>query len=320
MIAQRLRELATATRRQVLAKRSPAIANQNRTRCRERIAAGMRQDADRLERVLLVLEGLADDHDAGSCPPVLAGINNRAQVEELIAEWRKEPPSPDTDAGARLARAGIVDSVTYIEARTFALGYLRPKSAEQIQRERIRDMEADLIGAKIDGFWPTPAPVIARMLELADIRPGDKVLEPSAGNGAILDALRDAGVERSRVWGLEIVPQLLAICREKGHRAEGLDFLQCSAKYDRIVMNPPFERGQDAEHIMHAHSLLRPGGRLVSVVCESCFFRTEEKYARLRTFLAKTAFVETLPAGSFDTPGAFRRTGVSARLVAIDKI
>ncbi|MFE4305721.1 hypothetical protein ACFRR6_06670 [Streptomyces sp. NPDC056891] len=35
------------------------------------------------------------------------------------------------------------------------------------------------------GWYPTPAPIVDRLLELADLTPGYEVLEPSAGRGAI---------------------------------------------------------------------------------------------------------------------------------------
>ena len=36
--------------------------------------------------------------------------------------------------------------------------------------------------------------------------------------------------------------------------------------FDRIVMNPPFSRDQDARHVNHAFSFLKPGGKLVAIV------------------------------------------------------
>src|SRR5580692_5482458 len=40
------------------------------------------------------------------------------------------------------------------------------------------------------GFFPTPPDVVNRLIELAEISNGDSILEPSAGNGAILRVLR----------------------------------------------------------------------------------------------------------------------------------
>ena len=35
--------------------------------------------------------------------------------------------------------------------------------------------------------------------------------------------------------------------------------------YDTIVMNPPFEKFQDIDHVRHAFDLLKPGGRVVAI-------------------------------------------------------
>ena len=67
----------------------------------------------------------------------------------------------------------------------------------------IRKLEEQLIGKKNPGFFPTPKPIISRMLELADIQPGERVLEPSAGKGDILDMLRDHHSDAGEIRGIE---------------------------------------------------------------------------------------------------------------------
>jgi len=66
--------------------------------------------------------------------------------------------------------------------------------------------ERALVGQKVGfDFFPTPKPLATRMAELADIKQGDTVLEPSAGNGNLADAAREAG---GNVDTLEISSQL----------------------------------------------------------------------------------------------------------------
>ena len=75
-------------------------------------------------------------------------------------------------------------------------------------------------------------------------------------------------------------------------------------------MNPPFERGQDREHVRHAYGFLNPGGRLVAVMSEGPFFRDRRADRAFRDWLdALGAEVERLPAG----------TGVQTRLVVLDR-
>lgn len=42
-------------------------------------------------------------------------------------------------------------------------------------------------------FFPTPSGIVAKLVELADIEPGMRVLEPEAGQGAIALACVEAG-------------------------------------------------------------------------------------------------------------------------------
>src|SRR3546814_9521352 len=61
----------------------------------------------------------------------------------------------------------------------------------RMQAEELRQRLDALRFAKIPGYFPTPAELIARMIDAAgDVR-GKSILEPSAGSGAIADALRD---------------------------------------------------------------------------------------------------------------------------------
>src|SRR5688572_10064976 len=82
----------------------------------------------------------------------------------------------------------------------------------------------------------------------------------------------------------------------------------------------PFEYGQDIKHVRHAYELLASGGRLVSVVCEGPFFRSDAKSVAFREWLDELAAdVEQLPDDAFQGIEAFRQTGVRTRLVVIDK-
>jgi predicted RNA methylase len=148
------------------------------------------------------------------------------------------------------------------------------------------------------------------------VRPGQAVLEPSAGTGHLADAVRAAGGD---VHALEMQPALRKILELKGHKVAGNDALAHDGTYDRIVMNPPFEQGADMHHIQHAfeHNL-KPGGRLVAILSEGPFFREDRKAQAFRAFLTEHgAHNEKLPAGSFtqgDVP-----TGVNTRIVVLDK-
>jgi hypothetical protein len=90
--------------------------------------------------------------------------------------------------------------------------------------------------------------------------------------------------------------------------------------YDRIVMNPPFSDGRDIQHVMHAYSLLRPGGRIVAIMGEGAFFQSNKRAEAFRDWLdERGATNEKLPDGSFMDPSLPVNTAVAARMVVIDK-
>lgn len=139
-------------------------------------------------------------------------------------------------------------------------------------KHRIQAMRDKLEGrapvAEIQGssqLFVTPSPECRRLVELADVRETDRILEPSAGTGAILQAIRDA-VPRAKCDAVELHAGLAR--HLQAHFPEVRiwcgDFLEYhpERRYTRIIMNPPFHRGDDIRHIRRALTLLEPGGIL----------------------------------------------------------
>ena len=116
-------------------------------------------------------------------------------------------------------------------------------------------------------------------------------------------ALRDADIT-----AIEINPQLAAGLSGMVHKCRCADFLALDdlGEYDRIVMNPPFERGADINHIAHAFAHLAPGGRLVAVCANGP--RQREELGEIAT-----EWIE-LPPGSFKSEG----TNVNTAIVILD--
>ena len=138
--------------------------------------------------------------------------------------------------------------------------------AEQFTAMR-ETLKAGIQVISVPQLFPTPPDVAARMVELAEIQPEHRILEPSAGTGNILRLL---GNQTDKV-AVEINPNLtpgLLRLGLSGLRVHEGDFLVCNGnlgKFDRVLMNPPFENGSDIKHIQHAITFLNPGGRLVAI-------------------------------------------------------
>lgn len=181
------------------------------------------------------------------------------------------------------------------------------------QESTVAKMERDLIGSCIPGFFPTPKPIIERMLDYARIEPGQTVLEPSAGRGDILDAIAER-CEDVKVSVCEINATLRELLAAKGHEIQGRDFMDLNGElglFDRVVMNPPFENGQDIEHIRHAFDKLNPGGRLVAICANG-----SKQNQTLKPWIEELGGEwYDLPQGSFQTSG----TGTNTALVVVEK-
>lgn len=117
-------------------------------------------------------------------------------------------------------------------------------------------------------FFPTPAAVVERMLDIVHVPEGARVLEPSAGTGNIAKA---AAAKGAQVRAVEIHPERAgALAAENNPNIEVIsaNFLQMPAtvEFDLVLMNPPFAGTHWIDHVMHAFAFLKPGGRLVAVL------------------------------------------------------
>ena len=94
----------------------------------------------------------------------------------------------------------------------------------------------------------------------------DKVLEPSCGDGAILDYLRYKGI--NNIHGIECDYNRATASRIKGHNVYLGNFLDTepTADYDVVFMNPPFYGKHYVKHVEHAKKFLKDGGRLYSIL------------------------------------------------------
>lgn len=159
------------------------------------------------------------------------------------------------------------------------------------------------------GYFPTPAPVVARLIELAGIVPGMRVLEPSAGQGHIACAVACTAT----VDCVELLPANAAVIEADGY-ASALhvgDFLAVAPApiYDRVVMNPPFEKQADIKHVLHALQFLKPDGCLVSVMAAGVLFRDNRLTTDFRALVeARGGDIEELPDGAFKASGTQVRT------------
>jgi predicted RNA methylase len=185
-----------------------------------------------------------------------------------------------------------------------------------------------------DAFY-TPADIAKQVIDAAEIWPGQLVLEPSAGMGALALPAAHAGAEvvayelRPLTWvehGLSPLKINDDVTAEAGHIGggdghitlhTGVDFLTVDRDpvYDRVVMNPPFSNQADMRHVRHAARFVTPGGRLVAIMSPSFMFRTTKVASDFRDWLDEHPHdITALPDGAFKPAG----TGVRTDLLTVD--
>lgn len=152
----------------------------------------------------------------------------------------------------------------------------------------------------------TPMQLAAQMVNMAQIEPGMRVLEPSAGKGNLLVHIP----REAQIAACELDEELVKKLREEFPHVNTVcgDFLVAypAAPFDRIVMNPPFDHGADIKHIQHALTMLAEGGRMIAICGNG---------PRQREILQPLAFdYAELPDGTFSEEG----TGVRTALLTFD--
>lgn len=178
------------------------------------------------------------------------------------------------------------------------------------QREKIQEVA----GWRIAGFFPTPPPAVQRVLDEAEIEAGMTVLEPEAGAGHIAKPVRALGCD---VTVIERNYHLCEILLAEGFAPIYADFLtwESEQRFDRILMNPPFEKLADIDHVLHANKFLAADGIQVAIMGAGAFFRSDRKAREFREWLEGRGTFEKLPSGTFDI--SERPTGVESYFVKI---
>lgn len=170
-------------------------------------------------------------------------------------------------------------------------------------------------GVSAFDFFPTPRALAEAVCVSASLHIDHRILEPSAGNGALADVISEHTGGGFLIDCVELRPDLAAKLAAKGYSvnagASSADFLAMTPErtYDRVVMNPPFSKRQDIAHIRHAHKFLRPGGRLVSIASSGVQYRMDRESVAFREFVVGySGTISTNPAGSFKESGTQANT------------
>lgn len=177
-----------------------------------------------------------------------------------------------------------------------------------VEEEDAKPRTGTAVSKDLQFYW-SPSAVIDRALEFAGLynlkewrnNPPEpsRILEPSCGDGRIMDAIRARG---HRAFGIEYHAGRAGEARAKGHTVLTANFLECppKAEFDMVIMNPPFYGRHYVKHVRHALKFLKPGGQLVSILPATAHYDHGELEGEWRD----------LPVGSFAEAGTNVPTGM----------
>jgi 16S rRNA G966 N2-methylase RsmD len=277
----------------------------------------MRETITDMERAFLVL-----DRESG------AGLTSVGSLVQAIERQRGHGMS---------RRQGYVES-DYFRVRTFKNGNAHLWFTRDDLVQKANETLADYYGAVLPdavpddvtgdsvrsyalstdlAFYPTPSKVVETLMSMIRNTHGPigRVLEPSAGDGAIVRALLPVS---EQVFAIEAHPDRANTLRQMqslplGSRllVQQANFLAIPARanFDLVVMNPPFCGTHWMAHVRHAFDFLKPGGTLLSVLPVSAELGETKKHEDFRAWAEASrgrcwgSMFSNLPAESFASSG-----------------
>lgn len=205
------------------------------------------------------------------------------------------------------------------------------------------------------GEYFTPQPLVSAISEMALLNPDSRVIDPACGSGGFLYGAYRAGVKPGNLYGLELSEDVaraaklrVQILGGSGDQITPGDALKSSpellGEFDAVLMNPPFGsrakisdpqilesfqmpnigRGKSGPKALApellflemAMKLLRPGGRMATVVPDGVLQNSSSRF--VREWLSGVADVDAViscPSVTFQPYG----TGVKTSLLVMTK-
>lgn len=179
-------------------------------------------------------------------------------------------------------------------------------------------------------FYATPAELAKYLVSIAEVNGDELILEPSAGQGAIIQAVLNANK-----YCMVHAYELMDINREVLSKIKdciilGNDFLNSGEivngrhtsvnkrdiTFDKIIANPPFSKNQDIDHIKEMYRRCKKGGRIVTIASKHWQHNKNKKETAFREWLEEiNAEVQEIPKGAFSESG----TKIATCIIIINK-
>lgn len=156
----------------------------------------------------------------------------------------------------------------------------------------------------------TPKELTQLLIDYADIKETDRVLEPTAGIGNIVDILKDY---TNNIDCIEYMYNYNELLKLKGFNVVGSDFMECENynTYDKVVANFPFSR--EIEMIKHAYKMLKSDGKIVVITSNHWTFANDKQSIDFREWL------NNLDYEIYESDIKFEFTNVNYKILIINK-
>ncbi|MGV3571567.1 MAG: class I SAM-dependent methyltransferase [Ramlibacter sp.] len=178
-------------------------------------------------------------------------------------------------------------------------------------------------GDRSGPLQPAQDAKVRRALEMAQVRPGDRVLEIGCGWGALAEM--GAGAFGARVTGVTLSHEQLAWGRGRLARAGLSDRADLRLQDYRDIADAPFDAicsiemleavGREwwPQYFRNVHRLLKPGGH----ACIQTIVIADDLWAR---YIRSTDFIQqyVFPGGCLPCPREFQRAAEAAGLEVVD--
>ena len=166
-------------------------------------------------------------------------------------------------------------------------------------------------------FFATPEKLADELVDLADLKHYDTILEPSAGQGAIIKAINKVCDIVPDCFELMKINKLVLNKTDLKFELVGDDFLKSNGKkYSKIIANPPFSKNQDITHIYKMFDKLAYGGRIVTIMSKHWQNCTNKKETQFREFLkGLNAEITEINSNTFKES----KTSIATVIVTIEK-
>lgn len=179
-------------------------------------------------------------------------------------------------------------------------GFDFPYPAEQVLN-RIRNKETTNL-KKTFQYFGTPKKLCDLMCEKVFdpyLNKSLKVLEPSAGQGAIVNSVLEwfekesVNCELESITAIEYMAENYQILNDYFKDNEVVNTLQMDfLKYDEyinyfdvVIANPPFSNKQDIKHFRKMYEVCKPGGYVISIMSNGFLYNSQKDFVAFREFI-----------------------------------